>query len=324
MKDYGKHHGMKSKLITQLFFVVITFFSVSLWAQTEANKLKSFKVKNGQYIAFESHILDNQKATLILLPGINRGLDSRDEVIRLARKMKLNFVALHFSLHPESLLKIPSQETPAFKLQSYSSATLASEVEALITGLKIYKPIIVSLSYSSTVSSELAKTGRYPLIIETAPMIRFDEADPQGGAVTEYWVNFFNLNPFLGPFFSSYFIKNTYSQYWSSKLNSILESYPETAPVKSLMVQAYTELSYAAHGFDYRKQSFKENTFRFFILGEQELEARYAFQQEAIALYQKATSRANASVVVEGAGHIIPSDVPEAYLQILKEFAESY
>jgi len=316
-----------TSFISSLIVVAIFTFASTLVhadADVEAVKLKSFKIKNGQYMAYESHIVNSEKSTLILLPGINRGLDSRDEVIRLARKMKLNFVSLHFSLHPESLLKIPANETPAFKIQSYSSATLANEVDALITGLNIYKPIIVSLSYSSTVSTELAKLGKYPLIIETAPMIRFDEADPEGGAVTEYWTSFFNLNPFLGPFFSSYFIKSTYTQYWNSKLASILESYPETEPVKSLMVAAYTELSYAAHGFDFRKQKFNTNTVRFFILGEQELENRFNLQQEAVSLYQKATARTNSSVVLPGAGHIIPSDVPETYLQILKSFSESY
>lgn len=316
---------MKIKsIIACLVLSVITFVSIFVHAEDEAVKLKSFKIKNGQYIAYESHIADQSKSTLILLPGINRGLDSRDEAIRLARKMKLNFVSLHFSLHPESLLKIPAGETPAFKIQSYSSATLANEVDALITGLNIYKPIIVSLSYSSTVSTELAKTGKYPLIIETAPMIRFDESDPQGGAVTEFWTSFFNLNPFLGPFFSSYVIKNTYTQYWNSKLPSILASYPETEPVKSLMVSAYTELSYAAHGFDFRKQKFSENTVRFFMLGEQELENRLELQKEAVNIYQNSTARADAFVVVPKAGHILPSDAPETYLQILKAFAENY
>lgn len=317
--------NMQTKsFISSLILSVFTFASVLVHADVETVKLKSFKVKSGQYVAYESHIVNQEKATLILLPGINRGLDSRDEVIRLARKMKLNFVSLHFSLHPESLLKIPANETPAYKIQSSSSATLASEVDALITGLNIYKPIIVSLSYSSTVSSELAKSGKYPLIIETAPMIRFDESDPEGSAVTEYWTSFFNLNPFLGPFFSSYFIKSTYTQYWNSKLDSIVESYPETAPVKSLLASAYTELSYAAHGFDFRKQKFNENTVRFFILGQDELENRFSLQQEAVGIYQKSTGRKNSSVILPNAGHIIPSDAPEAYLQILKSISESY
>lgn len=310
--------------ILSLVFSFVTLASVLANAEVEAVKLQSFKVKNGQYIAYESHIVNKDKSTLILLPGVNRGLDSRDAVIRLARKMKLNFVSLHFSLHPESLLKIPANETPAYKFQSYSSLTLANEVEALIEGLNIYKPIIVSLSYSSSVSTELAKTGKYPLMIETAPMIRFDESDPEGGAVTEYWTNFFNLNPFLGPFFSSYFIKSTYAKYWDSRLASILESYPEVAPVKSLLVSAYTELSYAAHGFDFRKQKFTDKSVRFFILGEEELEARLALQHEAIGLYQKQTARTDSSVVVPRAGHIIPSDAPETYLKILKSFADSY
>lgn len=313
-----------TSFISALILTVFTFASILVQADAEAVKLKSFKVKNGQYVAYESHINNQEKATLILLPGINRGLDSRDEAIRLARKMKLNFVSLHFSLHPESLLKIPANETPAYKIQTYSSATLANEVDALIAGLNIHKPIIVSLSYSSTVSTELAKSGKYPLIIETAPMIRFDESDPEGSAVTDYWTSFFNLNPFLGPFFSSYFIKSTYTQYWNSKLDSIVESYPETAPVKSLMVSAYTELSYVAHGFDFRKQKFNANTVRFFILGQHELENRFELQQEAVGLYQKATARTNSSVVLPNAGHIIPSDAPEAYLQILKSISDSY
>ena len=311
-------------IISSLILSFFTLASSLAQADIEAAKLQSFKVKSGQYMAFEANIINKEKATLILLPGINRGLDSRDEVIRLARKMKLNFVSLHFSLHPESLLKIPANETPAFKLQSYSSATLANEVDALINSLNIYKPIIVSLSYSSTVSSELAKSSKYPLIIETAPMIRFDESDPEGGAVTEYWTHFFNLNPFFGPFFSAYFIKNTYTQYWSSKLDSIIKSYPETQAVKSLIVPAYTDLSYAAHGFDFRKQKFNSNTLRFFILGEQELKHRLELQLEAISIYQKTTARTDSYVVLPNAGHVVPSDTPQAYLEILKSFADNY
>lgn len=318
-------HAMKTKLLIQsLILSVMTFASILVHAEVEAVKLKSFKVKNGQYVAYQSHIVDSAKATLIFLPGINRGLDSRDEVIRHARAMKLNFVSLHFSLHPESLLKIPANETPAYKFQSYSTATLANEVDALITSLKINKPIIVGLSYSSTVTSELAKSGKYPLIIETAPMIRFDESNPEGGAVTEYWTNFFNLNPFLGPFFSAYFIKSTYTQYWNERLPSILESYPETKPIESLMVSAYTELSYIAHGFDFRKQKFNVNTVRFFILGAEELEHRLALQYESVSIYQKATARTDSSVTIPNAGHIIPSDVPAMYLDILKTIADSY
>lgn len=314
----------KQSIISSLIVLVVTFLSVFAQADVEAVKLKSFKVKAGQYVAYESSISDQSKATLILLPGINRGLDSRDEVIRLARKMNLNYVSLHFSLHPESLLKIPASETPAFKIQAYSSANLANEVDALIENLKVNKPIIVSLSYSSTVSAELAKLGKYPLIIETAPMIRFDEADPQGAAVTSWWTNFFNLNPFIGPFFSSYFIRSTYKQYWDSKLSSILQSYPETQPVKALMAEAYTELSLASHGFDYRKQKFNENTVRFFILGEKELEARLKLQKEAVGIYEKMTQRSDSTVILANAGHIVPSDVPQTYLQILKSFVDSY
>lgn len=316
----------KQSIISSLILSVVTLVTTYAFAQAdlETAKLKSFKVKNGQYIAYESHIVDQDKATLILLPGINRGLDSRDEVIRMAREMNLNFVSLHFSLQPESLLKIPAGESPAFKIQSFSSANLANEVDALIVGLKLNKPIIVSLSYSSSVSSELAKTGKYPVVIETAPMIRYDEADPQGASVTEFYTSFFNLNPFVGPFFSSYFIKNSYNQYWSSKLPSILKSYPETEPVKALMVEAYTELSYAVHGFDYRKQTFNPNVFRFFILGQNELEGRLKLQLEAVNLVESKLGAKNPSVIIPNAGHVVPSDAPEAYLQTLKIFADSY
>ncbi len=287
-----------------------------------AFSLESLKIQSGRYVAVANNIIDKSQPTLIFLPGINRGLDARDEFVRMAQKQNLNFVTMHFSLHPESVLLIPQGEVPYFKSHTMSAKDLADEVLSVIKKYKIARPIVVGLSYSSVVTSELAATGKFPLIIETAPMIRFDESDPAGAQITTFWKDYLGLNPVLGPIWQDYFLQQVYEKYWNEQINQVLQQYPEhenDALVRSELVSAYAKLSIVVDGFDFSKQDFNTGTKRYFILGEDEDPSRFDLQQSAIALYEQQTGDRNSSAVLKGAGHIVPSDAPKAYLKLIKK-----
>ena len=294
----------------------------SLFLCLNALALESLKIENGRYVAVENNLLDRSKPTLIFLPGINRGLDARDEFLQMAKKDHLNFISIHFSLHPESVLMIPENEMPYFKLHIMGAKDLANEVYAVIKKYKIAKPIIVGLSYSSVITSELAKSGKLKLIIETAPMMRFDESDPSGAQLTSFWKDYLGLNPVFGAQLQDYFLQQVYEKYWSQQIDAILKQYPsyrDNLTVKLNLVSAYAKLSIAVDGFDFSSQDFSTGTKRFFILGEQEEQNRFELQQAAVAKYEEQSGDQDSSYVIPGAGHIIPSDAPKDYLKLIKK-----
>ncbi len=289
---------------------------------TNALALETLKIENGRYVTLENNLTDRSQPALIFLPGINRALDERDSFIQLAKKAKINFVSIHFSLHPESVLSIPANETPYFKLNAMRAKDLADEVRFVIKKYKIAKPIIIGLSYSSVVTSELVASGKFPLVVETAPMIRYDESDPTGAQTTSFWKDYLGLYPVYGTIWQNLFLTQVYEKYWTDKVDKILEQYPDfegDAVAKSNLVSAYASLSIVVDGFDFSTQDFTTGTKRLFILGTEEDAHRYELQQSAIELYETQSGEQNSWVLVKGAGHIVPSDNPKAYLRLMKK-----
>ena len=240
---------MKNKLSSFILILITSSIAFSMDILT---------MGSGHYMSVESHLTQDNKPVFILLPGLYRALDMRDEFIQKAKKQKLNFVSIHTSLHPDSIKEIPSDESPYFLSHKVTAKDLANEVEAVIAYYKIANPIIVSLSYSSVISTELAQTGKYPLIIETAPMIRSDESNPSGGQLTEFWKNYLSLIPAFGSFWRDTYLNQIYTAYWKQELGNIIFKYPEfkTPEQQSLLVKSFTALSVIADGFDYSTQEF--------------------------------------------------------------------
>lgn len=295
-------------------------------AQASAG-LSYLKLSNGRYMAYEKGLYKASEPTLVLLPGVFRGLLSKDPAVQLLKKQKINFVTLHFSAHPESLYAVPVTETAAVKLINYSSKDFSEEVLALVNFLKIKNPVFVGLSYSSSVASLLAEneTLQLPLVIETAPMIRFDEANPTGGQISEFWKNWFNLNPFLGPFFSQWYLKQTYQQHWQKHVEQMAEQNEKlnNFETKDKLISGFTQLSMAVHGFDYSQKPMTAKTPRAFILGQNELENRMILQKQAITRFAEKTKIKPKVYFLEGAGHIVPNDQPETYVESLLELLET-
>ncbi len=304
-----------NKIFLSLFILI---FAIS------ANALQSLKIANGQYLAFESYSAAGPEApTLIMLPGINRALDSRDAVIKqMMRQKKFNFVTYHTSLHPESLKLIPQNEFAYFEKSDVSISDLANESLILVKKLKIKNPVFVSLSYSSVISSQLAKMNVTKLIIEVAPMIRFDESDPEGSQGAAFWKNWFSLFPGMGEIWANNFLKQAYARYWSVRVDEMLQE-ETNKDLRDLMIKAYSQLSIAADGFDYREQDFSNSPIRHFIVADKEDEVRADFQRDAIEIYQQAAQTENIVITVKDAGHIVPSEQPQQYIDALRKILKS-
>ncbi len=231
-----------------------------------------------------------------MLPGINRALDARDAAIKqMTKQKKFNFVSYHTSLHPESLKLIPANEHAYFESKDVSTLDLANETLSLVKKLKIRHPVYVSLSYSSAIAAEIAKLKSTKLIIEVAPMIRFDESDPEGSQGVAFWKDWFSLFPGMGSIWTKTFLKQAYNRYWSGRVDEMLAD-EESKDLRELMIQGYSQLSLAVDGFDYREQNFSASPLRHFILAEKEDEVRADFQRDAIDIYQQATAQCDSTL----------------------------
>ncbi|MBC7741979.1 MAG: hypothetical protein H7061_07275 [Bdellovibrionaceae bacterium] len=155
------------------FFISQILFSVLLSVQAFA--LESLKINTGHYVAFEKYDgAGNESPTLILLPGVNRGIDSRDLFINMLRRQK-----------------------------------------------------------------ELAKNYKFQFIIETAPMIRFHESDPEGSQTAAICKNWLSLYPGFGSILSRTLLKQAYGQYWSAKVDKMISENPRYQQIpnfKNLMI----------------------------------------------------------------------------------------
>lgn len=299
-------------MLKLLFFAVFLIGNVT-WS------LETLKLAPGRYVTVENHIVSPQDKVLVLLPGVYRGFDSRDEFIKLAKKQNLNFISLNYSLQPESLRLLGPNETPFYEVHIYTREDLANEVRAVLKKYKITKPVLAGTSYSASVSTQLLKTDRFDLVIETAPMMRFDETDPDTVAILTFWKNWLRMNPFAGEALARQYLLNSFTTYWTSRVDDLLKTYPQYRKpgLREKMIMGYSHMSLLAEGFDFADQDLTASR-RFFVFGEHEEEARFKLQLKVAKRYEQLTGDKNSSVVIKGAGHVVPNDAPEVYLRLLK------
>jgi pimeloyl-ACP methyl ester carboxylesterase len=294
--------------------------AVLLLVATNAWALESFKMGPGRYVTVESHIVNPNDKVLILLPGVYRGFDSRDIFIQTAVKQNFNFISLNYSLQPESLRLLKNGEAPYFENHHYTREDLANEVRAVLKKYKIQKPVLAGTSYSSSISTELVKKDHFDLVIETSPMMRFDETDPETVAIMTYWKNWLKLNPFVGEELARNYLLNCFNSYWAPKVDDLLKTYPQYRKpgFREMMIAGYSQMSLLAEGFDFADQNLRAAN-RYFILGENEDPNRFKLQLETIAKYEKLNGQNARSVVVKDAGHVVQNDAPVVYLELLRK-----
>lgn len=295
----------------------LLFYSVLLMGNS-LMALESLKLAPGRYVTVENNVQNSSEKVLVMLPGVYRAFDSRDVVIQLAKKKKLNFISINYSLQPESLRLVKSNETPYYVSHQYTREDLAEEVRAVLRKYNLEKPVIVGNSYSASVTTQLLKNDRFELVVETAPMMRFDETNPETVAILNFWKNWLRMNPFAGEVMARQYLLNSFAVYWSPRVDDLLKTYPQyrTPGLKDRLIAGYSHMSLVAEGFDFADQELTAQR-RFFIFGEHEEKPRFKLQTAMAKKYEDLTGDSHSAVVIKSAGHIVPNDQPEIYLNIL-------
>lgn len=303
------------------FCLTLVLFSIVTHAKITEGVLK---IQTGEKVYFISSIVRPTKSTLILLPGVFRGLQKEDSIINLLQAQKINFVAIHFSAHPKSIIQYKSSEATVFAGgKGLTSEMLAHEVDAVVDQLEIQKPIPVSLSYSSTVVPFLS-AAKYSIIIETAPLGIFGEEDPATLQLQKTWAQWLQMWPIWGPIWVESAKNTTYRSHWAPISAQRISADPEMnfADHGNHLTEGYMALARATEDFDLRTENFKTTAPRIWILAENENPNRLQIQQEAIALSNKVNKQKVKPIIVRQAGHTIPMDQPDAYFDVLKQILQ--
>lgn len=278
------------------------------------------EIQPGEKVYYFSSIVHPKKLTLILLPGVFRGLQKEDSIIKLLEDKKINFVAIHFSGHPKSIIQYkPIEKTIFAGGKGLTSEMLAHEVDAVVDQLKIEKPIPVSLSYSSTVVPFLS-SKKYSLVIETSPLGMFGEEDPESLQLQKTWAQWLQMWPYWGPIWVESAKNTAYRNHWAPIATQRIaaDSEMNAADHTNNLTDGYMALARATEDFDLRKENFKTTAPRIWVLAANENSNRFQIQQEAITLSNKTKKQNVVPIIVPDAGHTIPIDQPDAYAQVLE------
>lgn len=299
---------------------ILVSFSLLLFAMGASAEVQHLRLGRGKVIAYEHIVTNPQGATLILLPGVNRSLESSDRAVRLLLEKGWNLLLPSFPAHPQSIAGLDKYETPYFALNSgVRVKDFAADIETLAAELKIGKAIPVTLSYSSSVGAYL-NPKVFPHVIETVPLGTAMESDPEAQKNTETWENWLRLNPFMAPFWIRQFRDQAYSTHWSKVVDGNLKNDPDfygSNPRVSDIKGGYVTIARAVEDFKFPEWDFtSESRTRDFVIAGKENPERLKNQVEVIKKYL-ATGKPVRVVVVEGAGHILPTDKPALYAGVL-------
>ncbi|MFZ3230941.1 MAG: alpha/beta hydrolase [Pseudobdellovibrio sp.] len=319
---------MKQFLSLVFTFYVFTSVGVTQAFAAPADSIPSegyVDVGPKQRIAYDSAIVDSSKATLVLLPGVFRGLNRTDAFIKLLVEKKINFVSLHFSTQPASIVNYEKNKKTYFENgENVTSESLAQEVEILVTTLKIRKPLIVSLSYSGSVIQYL-NPKTFPVVIETAPIGRFDEDASDAAIAFKAWEQWIKNFP-GGAAIAQAAKDSAFKKYWGDVALQYSGTDERLKSQENIdrMTDGYMGMAKAVEEYDMRLQNFETSPRRVFILGENEDAKRSAIQLEAIENYKKITGIKAEPIIIKGAGHIVPNDRPESYVEILSAILNTF
>lgn len=283
----------------------------ALFSSVAMAEVKTFQLAPGKILTYELSVNPQATETLVLLPGINRGLqfDTEKAFFSSPALKKYNVLAITSSLHPRSINSLKTQEEFYGNSAAASSRDLALEVEKLVTQLKVAKPIVVSLSFSSSILAQM-NPKIFAGFIEMVPM-----TDPLDGedATKKFYrdqQDFMMLNPFLAPSIR-YQRDLAYQSFWSNQVDSLLQSNPHqygNNPRVDDIKAGYVDLARSSES--YRLSRVQMKSVRHFILAANELEDRMKTQlQVAVQENQKNNGKASL-VVVSDSGHILPSENP--------------
>ncbi len=303
---------------------LMTALAVSVFAFSAFAEVKTFKIGKGRSLTYEISNNPEAPATLVLLPGINRGLQFETEKAFFSSPAfeKYNVLAITSSLHPRSINSLATNEEFYGQSSRVTSKDLALEVEALVAELKVVKPIAVSLSFSSSILAEL-NPKKFAGFIEMVPMTDPLDGEDSTKKLLRDQQDFMMLNPFFAPSIR-YQRDLAYQTFWSNQVDGLLQSNPNqygSQPRVDDIKAGYVDLAQSSES--YRLTRVQMKAVRHFILAANELEDRLKTQvQMAVQENQKSQGKASL-VVVADSGHILPSENPVSAAVALDQVAQA-
>ena len=302
---------MKHLLLSLSILFLVPF------AQAEVRYLQ---MGPGKVMAYEWVGTNITRPTLMLLPGVNRALSATDHGVQLLLQQGWNVLLPSLPSHPLSIQGLKANELPYFTFQSHIRAQdYAKDIETLVDTLQVPMIIPISLSYSSSVSAYL-NPQKFPRVIDTVPLVIATETNPEIAAQAKRYEDLAMLNPFLGPIWVRSFRDQAYQAHWSPKVDANLaadSTFYGDKPRVSDIKNGYVSIARAVEDFDFSKKDFNEDDqWRDFVFAGREEPLRLKNQVQVLKNYL-ASGKPCRIVVVLKAGHILPTDMPTAYSQIL-------
>lgn len=254
--------------------------------------------------------------TFLFMPGVIRSSFVNEPALVDLIAKGFGVVTFNFSTQPLSLAHLSKGEKAYFEGKNITLQDLAFETESLAKILRsqhgISNIIPVSLSYSGAVSLYLKG---FPVIIETAPMTSTAAANEQLEAFRKSVIASQFFNPFFGEAIIRATMDNAYRSTWGPQVSSMskLYGFTETAA----MVEGYVSMSRASEGFSWLEAEHKIEGQRIFLIGENE---ESSLKRNQVDTFQKL--KINGELIeVEKSGHIISTDQPKAFVEILTKIA---
>jgi hypothetical protein len=304
--------------------IAIGFAGLFLFLNINAGaEVLKFKISEGRIVTAELQIVPGAKATVVVLPGINRSLEqaSEKQFFAAAKKYEMNILTIATSSHPRSIAELKSNEPAFFQSHTMTLKDYADEIELVVSRLKIAKPYVTSLSYSSSILSNL-DPKKFAGFIEMVPM-----GDPIEGAdaLTKSgrdYQDFLKLNPFMIGFVRAQ-RDSAYKSTWSANVKQRLaqdENFYGSNPRIDDIIEGYVSLARAAE--DYRLNRVSFSAARHFILVDEEEDERFKFQISAVQTENRRLGGKNAFLLVGHSGHVVPSDQPNSTVKAFSTIIE--
>ncbi len=305
---------MKIKQVFSALFLIMAL-QAQAYADAESYILK---MGTGRAVSFEFTKAKNTKLpTLLFLPGVNRGLLSSDEALETLAQRGFGIVTMNFSTQPLSVTHLDKGVKADFRNSTYTLESYHAEVDALSKELqksfKVKTIVPISISFSSAVSSTLPN---YPLIIDAVPMTSSAAVNPQLEAYRSYLRAAEVFNPIFGPGITRATLDQGYYQKWRSQVDSMIEGFELDKTRRDDMVEGYTVASRAAEGFVWDLKKTAPETRRVFIFAKDDSETLLKDQLQLFLKAMDSTPNALA-FLVKDSGHVVSSDQPEAYADIV-------
>lgn len=300
---------------------VFLIFSLILIGWGQITSADVLKLESGRNVFYTYQEVDPKSTTLVFLPGLNRSVPTDYTALKKLKKMNYNILTFATSSHWESLLNLDQNEKPFFQRRKDlpDPAVFQEEMQRLIIELKIKKPVLVGLSFSSVM---LPQSG-YPMIY-AAPLVRPAESNPQGYAQAKAWESVLAMNPILGPSMIRQFRDSGYRQYWQKVTDANLQSDTNAYEglAQNLVVDSYVSISQSTEKFDLVETLQQDKGPHLFILAEHESQVRLKGQIEAIESALNKSQRVRL-LIVKNAKHNVFQSNPAASVTALTYFLKS-